>query len=468
MYRKNPPLVDTAGLYDEVASVVSNASNVWGWTHRTTTPFRIRLPGKVTVIVGEDRFVVERFLLDDWPAFSCSGDVVHTNHSSKAFPYILTWLKLRWMLKMHSAMVELDSKLCSCKRLIQGILYVIIQQYATVPTDSVFQPKLSSAGAFLNLDMLLDDIIEQLQKFFGVGFGGFMQYVMSCDPNRSLICSKVDLSLPRIGSNAKLERMVDCIYFAFLVKLPPSVRLIDVLTDFEAFQLPIPAIPNVGIDMLHAWLTAKSHVTKMELLKSTQKQAVEFTAALELGMVKRGGVLQGFNWKQIFQVICEITSHWHTFPQSLRERLLSNVPQLFDLNKTEMSTLHCFAAVNRDEPTLSKGDQDKIKEQELSRLKYLAVHKNYRTEHCLLPSIVAPPALEGQPAPYTRPMPYPAEKMLSYTEGSNIGEYMGPRGFDSRPKFRVPLNPGPYTWDPDVGRFRSQGVFSKSGNLGFD
>ena len=47
--------------------------------------------------------------------------------------------------------------------------------------------------------------------------------VMSCDPARSLICSTVDLSLPRIGSNAKLERMIDCIYFAYLVKLPPSV-----------------------------------------------------------------------------------------------------------------------------------------------------------------------------------------------------------------------------------------------------
>jgi hypothetical protein len=468
MYRKLPPLTSTSGLYDEVATIVSNAGNIWGWTHRTTTPFKIRLPGKVSVIVGEDRFVVERFLLDDWPAFACTGDVVHTNHASKAFPYILTWLKLRWMLKLHSAMVELDSKLCSCKRLIQGILYVIIQQYAQLPTDSVFQPKMSAAGAFLNIDMLLDDIIEQMQKFFGKGFGAFVQYVMSCDPSRSLIVSTVDLSLPRIGSNAKLERMVDCIYFAYLVKLPPSVRILDVLVDFEAFQLPIPTIPNVGIEVLHAWLTAKSHVTQNELLKSAQKQAIEFTAALELGMIRKNQNLSSFNWKQIFQVICELTSHWYSFPQALRERLLANIPQIFELEKEELSQLHCFAAINRDEPLLSKEEQDRIKESELARLKYLAVHKNYRTEHCLLPSIVAPPALEGQPALFTRPLPFPAGGRLDHPEGTTGGEYMGPKGFDPRPKFRVPQNPGPYTWDADVGRFRSQGVFSKSGNLGFD
>ena len=38
----------------------------------------------------------------------------------------------------------------------------MIQQYAPLPTDSVFKPKLSSSGAFLNVDMLLDDVIEPI------------------------------------------------------------------------------------------------------------------------------------------------------------------------------------------------------------------------------------------------------------------------------------------------------------------
>lgn len=37
---------------------------------------------------------------------------------------------------------------------------------------------------------------------------------------------------------------------------------------------------------------------------------------------------------------------------------------------------------------------------------------------------------------------------------------------DRRAPFKVPCVTGPWTWDPDVGRFRAQGVFSKSGNLG--
>ena len=51
--------------------------------------------------------------------------------------YVLTWMKLRLMLKLHSALVELDSKLCSLRRFLVGILYVIIQQYADQPSDSV-------------------------------------------------------------------------------------------------------------------------------------------------------------------------------------------------------------------------------------------------------------------------------------------------------------------------------------------
>lgn len=142
------------------------------------------------------------------------------------------------------------------------------------------------------------------------------------------------------------------------------------------------------------------------------------------------------------------------------------MPTIFELNKEEMAQLHCFAAINRDEPLLSTYDVDQIQQGELARLKFLAVHKAYRTEHCLLPSIVAPPASDGKPASYTHPMPYPEGKLK--LEGTTSGEYMGPKGFDPRPKFRVPQNPGPYTWDPDVGRFRSQGVFSKAGNLGFE
>lgn len=465
-HNKLPPITTTTGLYREAAQIVQNAANVWSWTHRTTTPFGIRLPGKVSVIVGDDRFIVPRYLLEDWPVFNTLGDAIETNHATKAFPYVLTWMKLRLMLKLHSALVELDSKLCSLRRFLHGILYVIIQQYAEEPSDSVFRPRGSSAGAFLNVDILLDDVLEQFQKAFGLGFHPFMQYVLSCDPTRHLVCSSVDLSLPRIGSNAKLERVVDAIYLAFLVKLHPSVRVQDVLTDFESFQLPLPDhIPLVGYQTILDWIHARSHVTRRKLLKAAQKQAVELVVACELGMIDTDK-----SWAQVFECLCHLTSHWNSFPQALRERVLANTPLYFDLKPDEQHKIQCFASLNRDEPLLSQYDVDGIKESEQHRLKNLEEHKNYNTRHCLLPSIVAPPSLQDKLPLYFYEQNDRLKTLGRGQEGTSGkgAEYMGPEHYDPRPPFKVPLVTGPYTWDPDVGRFRSQGVFSKSGNLGFE
>ena len=39
---------------------------------------------------------------------------------------------------------------------------------------------------------------------------------------------------------------------------------------------------------------------------------------------------------------------------------------------------------------------------------------------------------------YTRPMPFPEPGTKLRIEGTAGGEFMGPKGFDPRPKFRVP------------------------------
>merc|ERR1711964_288683 len=124
---------------------------------------------------------------------------------------------------------------------------------------------------------------------------------------------------------------------------------------------------------------------------------------------------------------------------ALRERVLHNAPSMFDFTKAELEEMRCYSIINRDDPMLSNEAQYNIKQAELDRLKWLAVHKNYKTEHCLLPSILAPPSM--QEVQYRiDPKPGPMERL----EGTTSGEYMGPRHFDPRQAFRVPLVTGPY------------------------
>merc|ERR1719450_924442 len=80
------------------------------------------------------------------------------------FKHIVLLLKLRWLLRLHSACCELDYKMCSFSPLIKGLQIVSVQQCAEVETDSVFEKKVSqNVGAHINMESIVDDIFDQLQ-----------------------------------------------------------------------------------------------------------------------------------------------------------------------------------------------------------------------------------------------------------------------------------------------------------------
>merc|ERR1719356_963169 len=100
------------------------------------------------------------------------------------FKHIVVLLKLRWLLRLHSACCELDYKMCSCANLIKGIQYVALQQYAEAEADSIFDSKVNVSGSHVNVESLTDDIFDQLQRALGKSWQPFLEYVSTCDPTR--------------------------------------------------------------------------------------------------------------------------------------------------------------------------------------------------------------------------------------------------------------------------------------------
>lgn len=206
-------------VYKQVRILVGMISNVWSWNNSTTTLFRLVLPGLAKVNVGQEVWVLPGFLVHDLETFctkippptsSLSRTIVtdpsvqelFVPHHSPYFKHIVVLLKLRWLLRLHSACCELDYKMCSLKNLIMGVQHVVLQQHADVDTDNIFDTKVSQhSSSHLNLESVIDDIADQLQKSLGSGWRGFLEFVSSCDPSRSLHQSKLDLSKPQIISN---------------------------------------------------------------------------------------------------------------------------------------------------------------------------------------------------------------------------------------------------------------------------
>merc|ERR1719183_922778 len=111
---------------------------------------------------------------------------VYVQYETSYFPYIILLLKLRWLLRLHSACCELDYKMCSLKNLIMGLQVVCLQQHAEAEADSGFDAKVvQHIGSHINLESTLDDITDQLQRALGKSWGVFLEYAATCDPARS-------------------------------------------------------------------------------------------------------------------------------------------------------------------------------------------------------------------------------------------------------------------------------------------
>jgi len=170
--------------------------------------------------------------------------------------------------------------MCSLKNIIMGLQYVVLQQHAEAEADSGFDNKVvQHIGSHINLESVLDDILDQLQRALGKSWRSFLEFVSTCDPCRSVHASQMDMvsranqSKPVVVSNDSLAAVMDTVFIADFLRLPRSQgKLRELYDDLEMLGIPAPELPPLnGCANLRAWAIAKTKPTRKDREKGSGK-----------------------------------------------------------------------------------------------------------------------------------------------------------------------------------------------------
>lgn len=537
-------------IYQHVRLLAGTVANVWGLSSAMTCLFRQVLPGLARVRVAGGVFVVQAYLLQDLEQMCigapCISSIlsngstasvseplvqeVSLRHQTPNFRHVVLLLKLRWLLRLHSACCELDYKMCSLRSLIFGMQYVVLQQHSEMQTDSVFDSKVSQhIGSHLNLDSVLDDVTDQLQRALGASWKGFLEYVSTCDPSRSVCVSKMDSNLtpPQIVSNDNLSMVLDTIFLASFLRQPRrggACGLKDLYFDLEMLGLRLPEVPPLyGAERLRVWAKAQTRPTrqdreqvyKKENEKVAQLEAVLLTASIELhlpevfaseedmvdveemanrtaaGQFRDGapppqtdGGVAGSSGPPaarviladkpqltptLFEAALQCVHHHKTFPTGIRERLYDVLLDEYLLTQEQTEQLAVAVTQNIEGKRLPESVLYEIVQRERTRLNEYQANTLQITSHLLVPALVAAPIEKGKAPKYILSRAPPLGMLPAATfHSSSVGRSLPDlhsKLLDSREPFKVVLTGGPLTVDPDSRKLRSTGFFIKMPRL---
>jgi hypothetical protein len=485
-----PVIKNVFDLMNQTRILVGMVQNVWGWTHHTTTYYRHSLPGLCRVHVGNDVYVMQGYLLQD--VGGCSGlsttvskvnalshttvtdptvQEVYVKHHTTYFPDIMLLLKLRWLLRLHSACCELDYKMCSLRNLIMGLQYVVLQQNAEAEADSGFDAKVvQHIGSHINLESTLDDMTDQLQRALGKSWRSFLEYVATCDPSRSAHGSQMDrFKPPTVVSNDSLAAVIDSIFIADFLRQPRTQtlgRLRELYDDLDMLGIEAPELPALkGAANLRAWATAKTKPTRKDREKGGGKQMeklaqvdfVALTCALELHKAEvmaseeeiadstdhalaALGHLQPEATPQvsdldlddenkpssagppaariieeekpritehIFNGALAALQHHITFPDGIRERLFKILCEEYGLTQEQSERVGIATAANVEGHRLTEHTLLEMGHSEKRRLRIWESHSNKDCSHLLVSPLVPAPCQKGLPTKYMLPPSVP-------------------------------------------------------------
>jgi len=547
-WRRKSVKVPKEGVYLRVANVmdilqqvrtfVGLVSNVWSWSMRTNSSFRQVMPGLVRVHTGVkgETFILQSYYLQDLDVLPLSraaktpaqrGEPPVTDVAlktpTKSFSQIKVLLKLRWLLRLHSACCELDYKMCSLRNIILGMQYVVLQECAEVACDSIFDTKVQqNVGAHLNLESVLDDIADQLYRSLGKAHKAFLEYVASCDPTRSVHFSQIDspLTPPQVQSNEQLATALDTIFITNFLRQSQresSCTLREFLDDLEALNLQAPEIPPLnGAQYLRAWALAKTKPSPEsrqkglgeDMVKLAQLDAVLLCAAIELHSPEVqasenelqdrrlivnvpenpssavGGAPEPINFGStgrkpgvsptnakimyverpqlspaIIDAVIHVIQHHFTFPEGIRLRLHRLLFDEYGLTTEQAQNVEIAATTNIDGKRLTEDVLWSIDQKEKARLRKYFVDTGKDTSHLLAPSLVPSPWMQGKLAKYAESKKVDVRPPFSSTF-PKLSMARSLPDFKAQP-FKVPLGTGPLTYSPELKQFRSTGFFMK-------
>jgi hypothetical protein len=531
-------------IYKAVRILVGMVANCWTG-FKETTSFQQSTPGLLKVHVGDKSHILPGFLLQDMESMLIRERPTTQQQNSKTsapvttleatckmntqyFKQIVLLLKLRWLLRLHSACCELDYKMCSFGSLIKGLQLVSVQQCAEVESDSVFDKKVNANhGSHVNMESILDDVFDQLQRALGNSWRSFIEFASTCDPTRSVHHSRMDMGPLQVIPNHQLMVMIDTIFVATCLRMrrEAGTDLKGCFDHLALLGIPLPELPPLRqAQNLRLWAKAKTKPTrqdrdranKKDMEKLAQLDVVLLCAAMELQSPEILATAEELREMQlvtthlpknmsgdvapeptefgatgtvnpenapsaarvclidkpqvspaIFNAVVNAVHHHVSFPHGIRERLYKLMAETYGLTREQSERLAIALTQNIDGSRLSTGVLYAMRQREQLRLRNHEVENYSDCSHLLKSALVAAPAEHLKPAKYTLP-----PKPSTAPAGSEFSKSLPSLRFagDLKKKgggvaFKVPLSTGPLTMDPDLNKLRSTGYFIKMPSL---
>lgn len=260
----------------------------------------------------EEEFVVPDFILLESPTLADmhwegggQKELGPIRRSTELFQVVLTFLKLRWLVRLHLAMVSFAGRRCSLVRMLQGCLADTCQVHAH-PHPPV---------------QLYELLMETLKTRFMQRWPLFLAYV-AMDESRLTSGSSPwqTNSRDKGGIAVELEQLVDDIFLAYMVQLDAAVMPANqVLQELEFYGLPLPSVPN-RFNGLQEWCLVKDMPScQTKQLREAQSEAHRFVALLEAPILRRDWQLGS---DEILELAKTISTHPKTFNAGLSARLI--------------------------------------------------------------------------------------------------------------------------------------------------
>ncbi|CAD7949681.1 unnamed protein product [Amoebophrya sp. A25] len=480
-------------LFTEIDLVIFNAKSIWAGRFDGETNFRQRVPGRVEVHCGEESTFVHRAILGDNPSFTflplspvargatnCNTAEAFCQVPTNHFSTVMFYMKLRFLLRLHSALCELDNNYCSLAGTIQGMHALAVQECERCPSDNQFEVRRKKQT--YDPTQVVDDLFEQLERGLGKGYETFMNYVMSCDPRKALMVNKHDVHIARVRYNDRIEVMLEEIFLAYYCDLPAKThRVSEILSDIEAFSLPVPRIPPLKCNYVTAFMQATSGGTRCKREKGAQFEALHMVANLDLEELgefesedsRPAENVTHYRKKKVpmslFPCIFSIIGHKLIFREGIRERLINVVKMRYDLDEFLLARLDDLGHINLDNRLLTEDQMHRIVMQEKEKLCQWFEDYFQSTLPFLQPSVVGierekePRYWHTTDATDDHHIPRPnyqrteEDRFFIYTKPPSTATMKN----KSKPQFVVPNVNSPLVKDQQTAMLKTTGFFNR-------
>jgi hypothetical protein len=333
------------------------------------------VPAKVVQEYPIDDFIIAESptLLKMYQAAHGKQEIGPLNRCAHAFEAAIGLCKLRWLFRLHHALMSFSGNRCSLHRLLVGVLtdtcsahrhphsplqvYELIVQTMQSRFQQAWPLLLAYVGTY-NLDLPMDaDILpESMSRYaarpFTASYGGEETDGHPTPYHEPVYHHKnylgKDIAKDSAESSAFLWQVIDDTFIAWVVQSNSSLLTAEaVWQELEFYGVPRPAV-HINLEALRAWHQSKHKPGSRDRhIRSAQRQAHHLAVLLEKPALR---AQMRITDEEIMELARDIVGHPRTFNEGLRSR----VAEVIQGRSEKLSALELdMCAVEIDEGQLS-------------------------------------------------------------------------------------------------------------------